>query len=451
MTDNETTTANQATIDTPVGTVLVLREGKGSAKAGALAVVEGLGMLSNNTLKVRWLRDQGELADGGWFAWRFDIHRLQVGDRVRAEHAISTREREYEGVIESVTPAGNFMVRIESPENAAGRTMGFFDTSLVKIEDAPEDLWVWDEDPSDELAEWERELLAPEFTEGDIVVITDYNGDTESAWIGKRFTVWSDEGDSVRLNNAEIDTRPDIPGSITKFFWDKDQLRAFDPKQDFRVGDLVSYHNPSNRGVVTSLENGFETGNFGGDIKVRFTEGEGLAGWEGGASRWFCKLVGHEPVTEGEVVEEEPAPSFEVGDRVVIVGNTDEYHYLAVGTEGTVLSYDAEDDEYMVEGVDFDGYGETQWVDPSDLKPAPVYAEYEDFGFEAGQEIGSVDVLEDLPVGTVLYYDTDRDDPIAKTYAGFFSFCDDGSSYKESIEGWVEDDDYAVMIAYVPA
>jgi hypothetical protein len=476
--------------------------------------------------------------------------------------------------------------------------MGFFDTSLVKIEDEPEYLSVWDEDSptEEELSEWEKELLdgpaysagdtvrvvsddewghyfilgsvatvsdvfgnelslvgesrthgrliyqdvksssvepysinedefheinpAPEFAEGDIVVITDCNGDSDSAWIGKRFTVWSDEGDSVRLNNAEIDTRPDIPGSTVKFFWDKDQLRAFDPETDFRVGDIVTYHGPSNRGVVTSVENGWETGEFGGDIKVRFTEGEGLAGWEGGASRQFCKLVGAGGiiVDAGDVIEGEepdakfavgdrvfwmaegynpehaidkwsgtvievldadtfgdfrivfdcetiptaqnhlamnlhalPAPTFEVGDRVVIVGNTDEYHYLAVGTEGTVLSYDAEDDEYMVEGIDFDGYGETQWVDPSDLKLAPVYAEYEDFGFEAGQEIGSVDVLEDLPVGTVLYVQDDEDDPMTKAPNGkFYSLYYDGDGCEEDVADEIESR-WPVIIGYVPS
>ena len=62
--------------------------------------------------------------------------------------------------------------------------------------------------------------------------------------------------------------------------------------------------------------------------------------------------------------------NFKPGDRVRVIGNVDNGHYLAVYGEGLTIEHDPTDDTYLVNGVERGGGDHLQqWVSAQDLQP----------------------------------------------------------------------------------
>jgi hypothetical protein len=460
----ENATTETVTLSTQDGTVVRLINGDYTlAPAGALAVVDrSRDTDQSRFLPISWLKghvvnDMAQM-DGGYDPETFEVCEFQVGDRVRVVGTIF--ENGFEGVIESI-PAVNSddcTVAVDTGSTAT-LTYGFDVLEKIEVEDDCCASYYEDDEP---LAEWEKELLGystPDALQpGDIAVIvvedSRKQGDEMdmSEWDGLRFVVESSNDWDYVLVNGSIDTRPDKYDS--DFHWPKGQVRRFEAK-DFRVGDLVESIQFGENGepakaVVTRLD-----GEFGGDIEVNWTEGLSTLVAYGpiGARRFHLTLTGVAPAAE---------PEFAVGDTVTVTGNTVSGHYLRVGTTATVEATKLIKDgdhagkfEFQVIGQqDDDRTALTQFLLVDDLEGVS------DFTFEAGQEIGSSDVLADLPMGTVLVVNEDVESPVVKLGSGSFGRLNrwNSGSHRTAPIAYFEDDMVAqaadgggtLVIGYVP-
>jgi hypothetical protein len=423
MTMTTENTTQTVTLDTPSGTVVRLINGDYTlAPAGALAVVDrSLDTDSGRYLPVSWLKGHSvngmSQMDGGYEPETFEVCEFQVGDRVRVVGTVF--EKGFEGVIDSI-PATNVDDCTVKVDTGSTATLSYTFDVLEKIED-PFD--AYEDEP---LAEWEKELLGYVEPEADLLQPGDIGvidlpanrllGDEMdmSEWNGLRFVVEGKNTYDYVLSNGSIDTRPDEYDC--DFHFPLGQVRRFEAR-DFRVGDLVESAQFGEDGepakaVVTRLD-----GEFGGDIEVNWTEGLSTLVAYGpiGARRAYLTLTGVQ-------VEPKAEPKFAVGDTVLVSGNTVSGHYLRVGSQAKVAKVNliedgdhAGDYEFVVDGIeDRDGTPLTQYLITPDL------TEVADFTFEAGQEIGSSDVLADLPMGTVLVVNEDVESPVVKLGSGSF-------------------------------
>lgn len=438
MTITAENTTQTVTLDTQDGTVLRLIDGNQTlANEGALAVVDRtLDTDQSRFLPVSWLKGH-ELngmsqMNGGYDPETFEVCEFQIGDRVRVTG--SQYEFGYEGVIESMpaTNGDDCIVAIDFPHTAR---LSYLLDRLVKV-DRPDPLKemrdglmrafgfdpepvVEDDEPEEEpLAEWEKELLyGPRFSVDDVLVLNPSGERAESHghWSGLRVTVKRDDEGSTSIFVKPLDERPDGYG-LSPFFWEREDFRPFDVA-DFRVGDIVEGRNLVHgdegevpTGTVTRLE-----GDFGGEFEINWTSGPACLVNSGplGYSRKPATLVGVAPKPEAE---------FAVGDTVTVAGNAVSGHYLRIGSQAEVEAVTYIEDgpnagkyEYRVGGIeDYEGTPLTQFLVSDDVAVYVPEPEFEDFTFEAGQEIASSDVLDDLPMGTVVIVNGDEASPSIK-------------------------------------
>lgn len=355
-----TTERELATLDTPEGTIIRLREERPLfCPAGALAFVgDGSGTSNPGAfLDVRWLCGHGDSAsmrvqsDGGYYPDGFEIFGFQIGDRVRVHGQASV----VEGSIYSV-PAPNGEDCLVHLDGGEALPFAFADLELLSL---------------------------PE--KGDVLVLDPRVSNAwKNQWRGLRvrfINTWADD-----YFVKPLGLRPD-GFDRSSFYWSASDFRPFDPKRDFRVGDRVvaDFGMGQVKGYVTRLD-----GTFGADIEVAWISGFALAGKTLGTTRKNLTLI--------------------------------------------------------------DGDHEKVFSFPG----------YEDFTFEAGQEIGSPDVLDELPTGTVLIEPGLDDLPIIKLSGRFGSLnpYDEGptetdplpiSYYEDEYVRRVLEDGDPLMIAYVPA
>lgn len=371
---------------------------------------------------------------------------FNVGDRVRV--STTTMESGYEGFIEEI-PALNgddCQVDIDTPYEVS---LSYRFEQLTKIEDEIEDM---DEDEET----FKSVQQTTKYEVGDIMVIDITGPKVEQFqdWQGLRFPLaeTSTVIDMLFLANGKIDMRPDNIDS--DFFWDEKWLRPFDPATDFRAGDIVeaarySLEGAPAKGVVTQPHL-----LMGGDIEIDWISGPPALVAYGpiGASRKYLKLAGVS-VPRPEV---EPEP-LKVGDRVKVIDNVGDSHAVLDGlgvvtaVEGDLLTV-LQDNGTKTAMFDFR-------FERSDEPEQPIRS---DFDFEAGQEIGSSDVLADLPLGTVLVRGDDMISPIVKLGQGRFGRLNRYALMSSDGRGLLAHDETdfvraaadgpsALLIAYVPS
>ena len=401
-----TTTANpRATLDTVEGTVVRLVGDKGYfvAPIGSLAFVgDGTAVLdANSFLDITWARSAGGALpaqmDGGYIAEDFEVCEFQIGDRVRVK-SLYPRDPGHEGVITGVPGVFGDDCMVAYAEPAWNRDLSHKFSSLEKVakEETTQEIVnrIMQKLYGDTLVPLYTEEPKKEFAVGDIAVI-DADGANVSGfydrWNGRRFPVKSHDGHKPQLADGVIDNRVD--GFAGDFFFGGDNLRAFDPARDFKVGDKVvaPYYGHTSDGVtpaggiVTDLEP-----LFGGNIMVDWTQGPGHLALGGGLG---CRRANLTLVSEL------------AADKAVQTG-----------------------------------------------KP---------FVFEAGQEIGSSDVLADLPAGTVVYRTHDQESPIVKLVSGNFGRINryatpaevdfQSVSFEDADLAQLTDGGNVLMIGFVPA
>lgn len=155
-------------------------------------------------------------------------------------------------------------------------------------------------------------------------------------------------------------------------------------------------------------------------------------------------------------------PAFEIGARLKVIGNDATNpageHHFEIGdvvnvVDGTGYSdiYDPADIVAVRTTVLRFGSYHTQWIKASDL--TDTFPEYEDFGFEVGQEFTGTEVMDELPQGAVVYLTDTRVSPSIKAGNGnwYYSPTQGHEGVRQdSLRDLLSDNYYTAVIAYLP-
>lgn len=312
---------------------------------------------------------------------------------------------------------------------------------------------------------WDTDMLRPfdpstDFKVGDTVRI-----DTRDEWghglrLGTTAIVVHVERDGL-----EVDGVDDYDGTLLRQSVQFSSITLVGPSEEpveepveeevdylFQVGDRVTIaeaHSVHFGGLSGEI---IEVG-MGGSGPVYYVRAEGcgvdIIGYGVGVGAFWEQALSLESLEEVE---------YGLGDKVEILpfGEDDlEGHSLVPGSVGEVIALD---ECYLtVKGINEYDLPETNILLRSEVKLFARAEAIEDFGFEAGQEIGSIDVLADLPYGSILTA-LDDDDPsefylhLTNTHGkGWVAINRMGITFvDEDLSTWMQDES-ALVIAYVPA
>lgn len=368
-----------------------------NAKPGAYATVTATG---EEYVGVAWDHFANDLAgdqrDGNYFPFDFEkVETITVSDYdgFRALPA-GARFRDIDGDLHVVNEFGGTDWHTPAGEHIS--RFNYPDEYLPFEILNPEILGEFTElAPEEEpLAEWELELL-----DWDEPVV---------------YTVF-EKGDKVRISDdPKCITAVDREGRVTDRYAGKEGVILGDDSDIFKLGNYV----------VKVEDDYFNT-----------------------------QFIAPEHLT---LVPEPKLPPFAPGTRVKVIGNDPTnpagLHSFTVGEVVTAQdprgAYDSNEIVFVTRERWTLGECWGQWIKATDL--TDVFPEYEVFGFEVGQEFNDPTLLDELPVGTVIYGTWDPADPSVKAHDGrwYHSPLESGM-YVDVIASCIGGRDTAV-IAYLP-